>query len=106
MELGVLIKQGNIKESYHYEGMASYRTSADLQGPSKISLEITDLTNSVKYKKKLYSWTNISELKKYIEKKSGVPVHKQKLLHKNVEVASKYITLENLGNISLFETLS
>ena len=59
----------------------------NLRQPKKIELIIKDYVNKTKYKKSdAYSWTTISEVKKFISDKNGFSKSRQRLFYKQLEL--------------------
>jgi hypothetical protein len=52
--------------------MATLTNNPKVKSPSQIPVKIIDSIYNLKYEKKFFSWTNLKEIKNYIEQKNGV----------------------------------
>jgi len=80
--------------------MATLTNNPKVKSPSQIPVKIIDSIYNLKYEKKFFSWTNLKEIKNYIEQKNGVRPSKQRLFQHQFELLSNHTTVEDLRKVA------
>lgn len=79
--------------------MTSLSTNQALEIPRRVTVKIVEPSSKAKYTRQFYSWTTLQEIKKYVEKKTGIPPKKQRLFQHQTELLARDTALEDLGSL-------